>query len=205
MPKVFACARAARLVCIIVAACFFTAAVAHADDDDKGRVVVTVRANDGTPVVGAIVTLTSSQYSKSEKGDDHGVAKFKHVVEGTYALHAVAPGYQAISQRTVTIGTEREELTIVMSPATTNSLTVIGQVRASAGETVSTASAPTRLAQRAVCRCGRRPVGRADALEPALDDAGDSAGRRKQCDDKLRRARSRSNRNARRHRRSSNE
>jgi outer membrane receptor protein involved in Fe transport len=131
------------VVCIIVAACFFTAAVARADDDDKGRVVVTVRANDGTPVVGAVVTLTSSQYSKSEKSDDRGVAKFKHVVEGTYALHAVAPGYQAISQRTVTIGTDREELAIVMSPATTNSLAVIGEVRAAAGETVSTASAPT--------------------------------------------------------------
>ena len=62
---------------------------------------------------------------------------------GTYALHASAPGYQAISQRTVTIDAANTGLAVSLSAATTNSLTVIGTVRASAGETVSTASAPS--------------------------------------------------------------
>jgi outer membrane receptor protein involved in Fe transport len=43
----------------------------------------------------------------------------------------------------VTIGAQDTPVSIVLSRATTNSLTVIGQVRASAGETVSTSSAPT--------------------------------------------------------------
>jgi outer membrane receptor protein involved in Fe transport len=103
----------------------------------------TVTANDGTPIAGATVALSSQRESPSARSDAHGSFVIRNVRAGTYALHAGAPGYQAISQRTVTIDSANPTLAIVLSPATTSSLTVIGQVRASAGETVSTSSEPS--------------------------------------------------------------
>ncbi|HXM07863.1 MAG TPA: carboxypeptidase regulatory-like domain-containing protein, partial [Candidatus Acidoferrum sp.] len=103
----------------------------------------TVTANDGTPVAGATVVLSGQRESLSARSDVHGILVIRNVRAGTYALHAGAPGYQAISQRTVTIDSANSTLAIVLSPATTSSLTVIGQVRASAGETVSTSSEPS--------------------------------------------------------------
>ena len=58
-------------------------------------------------------------------------------------MHAAAPGFATISQQTVTIDEASSTISVVLERATTNSLTVIGHVRASAGETVSTASAPS--------------------------------------------------------------
>jgi outer membrane receptor protein involved in Fe transport len=103
----------------------------------------TVTANDGTPVAGATVVLSGQRESLTARSDAHGILVIRNVRAGTYALHAGAPGYQAISQRTVTIDSANSTLAIVLSPATTSSLTVIGQVRASAGETVSTSSEPS--------------------------------------------------------------
>lgn len=103
----------------------------------------TVTANDGTPIAGASVVLSSQGVRQSARSDVHGSFVIRNVRGGTYALHAAAPGYQAISERTVTVDAADSTLSIVLPAATTNSLTVIGQVRASAGETVSTASAPS--------------------------------------------------------------
>ncbi len=103
----------------------------------------TVTATEGTPIAGASVTLSSQGVSRTAQSDAHGAFIIRSVKGGTYSLHAAAPGYQAISQRTVTLDSANSTLSIELSSATTNSLTVIGQVRASAGETVSTASAPS--------------------------------------------------------------
>jgi outer membrane receptor protein involved in Fe transport len=113
------------------------------DHDHKIDVHGTVLANDGTPIAGASITLSSPALSKSAHSDEHGRFKLHDLTAGTYALNAGAGGYQSISQRTVTIGEDNKTLTVVLSPATTNSLTVIGEVRASSGATVSTASAPS--------------------------------------------------------------
>jgi hypothetical protein len=102
-----------------------------------------VMANDGTPIAGASVTLSSQYGSQATRTDAHGYFVIHAVRGGTYSLHASAPGYQPISQRTVTIAASSSTLSIVLPPATTNTLTVIGHVEASAGETVSTASAPS--------------------------------------------------------------
>ncbi|MGA7202087.1 MAG: carboxypeptidase regulatory-like domain-containing protein, partial [Candidatus Cybelea sp.] len=117
----------------------------HSDDhsDDHFKVRGTVRANDGAPIAGASVTISMPEVSRTDRTDARGAFVLSHVRAGTYALRASAPGYQPISQRTVTLGRSNSTLSIVLSQATTNSLTVIGEVRASAGETVSTASAPT--------------------------------------------------------------
>ncbi|MGA8534321.1 MAG: TonB-dependent receptor [Candidatus Tumulicola sp.] len=102
-----------------------------------------VSADDGTPIAGASVVLSGSGRAQTARSDAQGRFSMPNVAGGTYAVHAVAPGYAPVSQQTVTIGSGNAQLTIVLSRATTNSLTVIGHVRASAGETVSTASAPS--------------------------------------------------------------
>lgn len=103
----------------------------------------TVRANDGTPIAGASVVLSSPARRWTVLTDAHGEFVVPSVRGGTYALRVSAPRYQGITERAVTVGLERSTIDVVLSPATINSLTVIGQVHASAGETVSTASAPT--------------------------------------------------------------
>ncbi|MFY9718253.1 MAG: TonB-dependent receptor, partial [Candidatus Cybelea sp.] len=152
MGSLFTCARASRVISVlaIVFVCAFAVALADDHDNDHDHdhhhdihVRIAIASGDGTPIAGATVTISSQNNSLVGRSDAHGVVEFKHFVSGTYTLRAVAPGYQPISQRTITIGDEDEKLSVVLSGATTNSLTVIGQVRASAGETVSTSSAPT--------------------------------------------------------------
>jgi len=137
-----ACASIA-LAAALFAACFSAAAADDDHDDNTFKVRGTVRSNDGAPIAGASVTISMPDVSKTDRTDARGKFDLSHVREGTYALRASAPGYQPISQRTVTLGRSNSTLSIVLSRATTNSLTVIGEVQASAGETVSTASAPT--------------------------------------------------------------
>lgn len=102
----------------------------------------TVSATDGTPIAGATVTLTSEGVSTSERTDKRGRYKFKKIAAGTYSIVASAPRFSRLSGRTVTVSVEEEIVDLTLSPATTNSLTVIGHVRAISGETVSTSSAP---------------------------------------------------------------
>ncbi|MGC9992827.1 MAG: TonB-dependent receptor [Candidatus Cybelea sp.] len=139
-----ACTRAACVsIALVAALCAAGLRSAAADDDDTFKVRGTVRSNDGAPIAGASVTISMPDVSRTDRTDARGAFVLSHVREGTYTLRASAPGYQPISQRTVTLGRSNSRLSIVLSQATTNSLTVIGEVRASAGETVSTASAPT--------------------------------------------------------------
>ena len=139
-----ACLRVACLsVALVAALCAASLRPAAADVDHEFQVRGTVRSNDGAPIAGASITISMPDVSRTSRSDASGEFVLHDVRDGTYALRATAPGYQPISQRTVTLGRSNSTLSIVLSQATTNSLTVIGQVRASAGETVSTASAPT--------------------------------------------------------------
>ncbi len=143
MQFCIACARAAcsyfAVIAIVGALSFGFARAQDLTFDVTG----TVTASDGTPIAGASITLSSRGASRTTSSDAHGSFVIRNVRGGTYSLHSTAPGYQAISERTVTIDPTNSTLSIVLSSATTNSLTVIGQVRASVGETVSTASAPS--------------------------------------------------------------
>jgi outer membrane cobalamin receptor len=105
----------------------------------------TVVADDGTPIAGASVTLSTTGQSNTARSDARGRFSISGVPQGIYALHAAAPGYAVLSQQTVTIGTANSTLALTLSRATTNSLTVIGHVRATTGETVSTSSGPSVL------------------------------------------------------------
>lgn len=143
MGRIFV--RASRAGVAFAVGLFLATGVAAADQHDPGQdvhVTIAVRANDGTPVAGATVSLSAGGVVRSGGSDARGVVELQ-LSAGTYALHAVAPGYESISQRTVSISRDDEHLSVVLYRATTNSLTVIGQVSAGSGETVSTASAPT--------------------------------------------------------------
>ncbi|HEX3670229.1 MAG TPA: TonB-dependent receptor [Candidatus Cybelea sp.] len=137
-----ACVRAcvSWLLVIVIAAAGTGIAQAQSGILD---VTGSVTANDGTPIAGASVVLVMQSTSKTARSDAGGRFTIANVVPGTYSFHASAPGYETISQRTVTIDSSKASIDITLSRATTNSLTVIGTVRASAGETVSTASAPS--------------------------------------------------------------
>lgn len=127
----------------LAAALFFAAfGSAHAQNVPI-EVTGTVSANDGTPIAGASIALSSQTVARSARSDAHGAFIIKNLPAGTYTLRASAPGYATISQRTVTVDAANARLDVALAPATTNSLTVIGQVRSTAGETVSTSSAPT--------------------------------------------------------------
>ena len=142
MTNRIACVRACVFLALVASILSISCGVALAQFatlDVTGRVT----ANDGTPIAGATVVLAERGTSQSGRTDARGEFIIKSLRPGTYALHAGAPGYQPVSQRTVTIDSTNSNLAIVLSPATTSSLTVIGQVRANAGETVSTASAPS--------------------------------------------------------------
>ncbi len=143
MGNPIACARAACAVFALVAALVAASLGPALAQSNILDVTGTVTANDGTPIAGASVVLSAQGVAHSALSDAHGSFTIKNVPAGTYALHASAPGYEAISQRTVTIDATNTGLAVSLSAATTNSLTVIGTVRASAGETVSTASAPS--------------------------------------------------------------
>ena len=139
MRKLIACARALGASLVLIGLTIPGAAIAAGAVDVNG----TVTADDGTPIAGASVTLSVTGRVKTARSDDRGVFAIPGVAPGTYSVHAAAPGFAMISQETVTIGGTAPTLAIVMSRATTNSLTVIGHVQASAGETVSTSSAPS--------------------------------------------------------------
>ena len=139
MWKLIVRARAYCALLVLSSMLIPCAAIAAAATVD---VTGTVAASDGTPVAGASVTLSGPGRVKTARSDAHGAFSIPDVAPGTYAVHAAAPGFATISQQTVTIGDTSSTISVVLERATTNSLTVIGHVRASAGETVSTASAP---------------------------------------------------------------
>ena len=118
----------------------FAAAPAQTQTID---VTGTVTAADGSPISGATITLEARDREHKATSDASGVFTFKSLAAVTYTLYAVAPGYQRVSERTVTVDSANPSIAVVLSAATTNSLTVIGTVRSSASETVSTSSAPT--------------------------------------------------------------
>ncbi|MEO6835399.1 MAG: TonB-dependent receptor [Candidatus Tumulicola sp.] len=126
-------------LCIGFGSCVATAAAQAPTVDVTG----TVAADDGTPIAAASIRLTAQGRARTTTSDARGRFALAGMANGTYSVAASAPGYAPLSQQTVTVGPGRAVLALVMSRATTNSLTVIGHVRASAGDTVSTGSAPS--------------------------------------------------------------
>jgi outer membrane receptor protein involved in Fe transport len=143
MESPIACGRAAWVSLALVVALFSALFGVASASDSKLDLSGSITANDGTPIAGASIVLSSQRLTKRTHSDARGRFDFRDVPSGTYAIYAAAPGYEPLSESTITIDEANKKLTLVLSPATTNSLTVIGQVRATSGETVSTSSAPS--------------------------------------------------------------
>jgi outer membrane receptor protein involved in Fe transport len=135
-------ARSGALLALFV---FFNTPLPQVAAQTLSIVTGVVTAADGTPIAGASVAISNHRHTFAARSDARGHFSMQDVPSGTYALGAASPGYAPISNRTVTIAADRAELTVVLSTATTNSLTVIGQVRAQSGQTVSTSSVPTTI------------------------------------------------------------
>ncbi len=104
-----------------------------------------VTASDGTPIAGASVALSNRRRTIAARSDAHGRFLMPGVPTGTYAVGASAPGYASLSNQAVTVSSSNTVLTLTLSTATTNSLTVIGHVSAQAGQTVSSSSVPATI------------------------------------------------------------
>jgi len=145
MDGPIACLRACVLLALAVLASF-SISPGEAQAQTAALVVTgTVTTNDGAPIAGASVVLTSQGTSQRASSDANGRFVIPNVRPGTYALHASAAAYEPIGYRTVTIDARSTVLSIALSRATNGSLTVIGQVSVSKGEAVSTASAPSLM------------------------------------------------------------
>ncbi|HVA34327.1 MAG TPA: TonB-dependent receptor [Candidatus Baltobacteraceae bacterium] len=127
----------------ILAAQWLLCGPAIADREHHDVVSGSVNALEGKPVVGARVTLRGHDRGFSATSDRHGRFEIHDVPRGTYDIFASAPGYASLSQHAVAVGSRGTMLSLVLSPASPGSLTVIGEVTSSAGASVSTSSVPS--------------------------------------------------------------
>jgi outer membrane cobalamin receptor len=104
----------------------------------------TVQAAGGSPIAGATVTLSGNGPSRQSTSDRAGRFSFAGLTPGTYVVSVTAPGYAALSGKTVSIGGAiATALTVTLPRAQVSSLTTIGQVTANGAQTLSTNAAPT--------------------------------------------------------------
>lgn len=156
---------AARAFSVLAAMLLALAAGAFADEHHDAHehrdVHGIVTARDGAPIVHASITLTGGGQTIRAVSDHKGKFELKDVRPGTYVIAAVAPGFSPISARTLDIAEPHEtRVTLVMDPATNDSLTVIGQVSASSGEDISTSSGTsTSLNAQTAAAAGTTTVG----------------------------------------------
>ncbi|HZV77087.1 MAG TPA: TonB-dependent receptor [Candidatus Babeliales bacterium] len=103
----------------------------------------TLSGSDGRPIARGHVTLTSQGLQVTATSDSQGRFTLAGLTPGAYVVRASAPGYANLSGQTVSLSASNTTLSLTLSRATTSSLTTIGEVSTSAGETISTSSAPS--------------------------------------------------------------
>jgi outer membrane receptor protein involved in Fe transport len=98
---------------------------------------------DGGGVAGAVVTLGGGGPARSATTNGSGRFSLSGVPPGVYTIAASARGYSALSGRTIqVVATGKTTVELSLARAQASSLTVIGQVKANGGQTLSTAPAP---------------------------------------------------------------
>ena len=121
-----------------------TVAPASAQGSAPPAAAGTVRATDGHPIAGAVVTLDGNGPVQRSTSDRTGHFAFAGIKPGTYTISVNAPGYTALSGTSVAIaGGSEAALNIVLPLAQVSSLTQIGEVTSNGSRTVSTNAAPT--------------------------------------------------------------
>jgi outer membrane receptor protein involved in Fe transport len=104
----------------------------------------TILSTDGSPIAGAVVTLSGEGAPLRARSDARGHFLFERLAPGTYAVEARAKGFSTISGRTVAI---REDGTttfqIALARDQNSSLLIIGSVNANGSAPLSTLPVPS--------------------------------------------------------------
>ncbi|MBD5634386.1 MAG: TonB-dependent receptor [Candidatus Eremiobacteraeota bacterium] len=130
---------AATLTAVFAFTCSYAGA-APADASAAG----VVTATDGTPILGAEVTLTGNGPPMTSRSDRRGAFVFASIESGTYTLAVTAGGYNPITSRTIQIAAgAKTTLELRLPRLQASSLTVIGTVRTNGAQAISTLPAPT--------------------------------------------------------------
>ena len=128
-----------RVVAVAVAtAAFGSVQVTALAQMGTGAVVGTVTTADGTPVSGAVVTLSGNGIERKTTTDAHGEFGLAGVYGGTYNVRADAKGFDPVFGRTLDVPTGGAARLALALARSATSLAVIGQVSANGKQTVST-------------------------------------------------------------------
>jgi len=131
-------------VALIVAVVLSATRTGASAQPGAGTVVGVVTATDGTPIRGVTVTLSGNGEALRARTDAAGRFRLAGVPPGTYATVATVARYTKLTGRTIDVRPDvATPVDLVLSHDASSSLTIIGQVRANGGETLSTASAPS--------------------------------------------------------------
>jgi outer membrane receptor protein involved in Fe transport len=117
---------------------------AHAAPE-TGTVSVTVSTAEGIPIAGAVVSLHGRSEQYVGRSDAQGNVKFEGVAIGTWVIGATAAGYADLTGRTIQVSTGEATIVELDLSKSASSLVVLGRVRTTAGESLSTASVPTQI------------------------------------------------------------
>ncbi|MCB1050085.1 MAG: carboxypeptidase regulatory-like domain-containing protein [Acidobacteria bacterium] len=87
--------------------------------DYKGKVLLSVTTEDGSPLPGAVAQLTSPTFSRSFVSDSNGAIRFVGLEPDTYELRVSLTGFNTVVRPGVTVETGASvRISVPMSPAT---------------------------------------------------------------------------------------
>ena len=85
----------------------------------KGSLTVEVTTEDGSPLPGAVATLTADTFDRSFVTDPNGLVRFVGLTPDRYELKVTFTGFNTVVKPDIIINTgENKRLTIVMTPST---------------------------------------------------------------------------------------
>jgi outer membrane receptor protein involved in Fe transport len=135
--------KSARLLAWTLLFSLASAGVAAAQPARGGAVSGTVSSDDGAPLAGAAVVLRGAGQERAARTDAAGRFTATGLAAGVYSIRVSAPGFNALSDRTVGVAaSETTTVTLALARSST-SLITIGHTQTGASNTLSTSSAPT--------------------------------------------------------------
>jgi outer membrane receptor protein involved in Fe transport len=108
-----------------------------------GAVKGTVTSAEGTPIPGAVVTVSGNGPERKVPTGTEGGYVFSGLPAGTYLVSSSARGYEGLSGHTISVKDGQVTQVDLSMARSASSLVTIGQVQANGSSTISTSSAPT--------------------------------------------------------------
>lgn len=111
---------------------------------DASGLAGTIVGQDGTPIVGAVITLSGNGRPIVLRSDKNGKFSLPSVAAGTFTVTATARGYNPIDPRTIEFTSDApNDIALVLPRAQASSLATIGSVRANGRQSLSTSPGQT--------------------------------------------------------------